>query len=87
VEVVKEALSLYSQRYFDFNVLHFQHRLKEDHGMELSYSWVKNLLQTAGLVAKGKRKSPHRKARPGRPLSPHYSRSVDNRNYLIEIFG
>lgn len=68
VEVVKEVMTLYRERYFDFNVLHFHQKLKQEHGIELSYSWVKNVLQTSGLVAKGKRRSPHRKARPRRPL-------------------
>ena len=68
VEVVKEVLRLYRERYFDFNVFHFHQKLVEEHGIELSYTWVKNLLQTAGLVAKAKRKAPHRKSRPRRPL-------------------
>ena len=36
--------------------------------MELSYSWVKGLLQGAGLVAKGRKRGAHRKRRPRRPL-------------------
>lgn len=68
VEVVREVLRLYRERYYDFNVLHFHEKLKGEHGIELSYSWVKDLLQTAGLVPKGKRKAPHRRGRPRRPL-------------------
>ena len=36
--------------------------------MEISYSWVKGLLQGAGMVAKGRKRGVHRKLRPRRPL-------------------
>jgi transposase len=68
VEVVQEVLTLYRERYFDFNVLHFHEKLKEKHRIHLSYTWVKNALQTAGLLPKGSRRGVHRKARPRRPL-------------------
>ncbi|MFQ6001876.1 MAG: ISNCY family transposase, partial [Anaerolineae bacterium] len=38
------------------------------HGISLSYTWVKTCLQTAGLVARRRRREPHRKRRPRRPL-------------------
>lgn len=66
--VVEEVLRLYRERYFDLNVLHFHEKLRVEHGIELSYSWVKAALQNAGLVSKKGRRSPHRKARPRRPL-------------------
>lgn len=68
VEVVRQVLTLYRERYFDLNVLHFHEKLRAEHGIRLSYTWVKTALQTAGLVAKEARRSPHRKARPRRPL-------------------
>ncbi len=68
LEVVREVLTLYRERYFDLNVLHFHEKLRAEHGILLSYSWVKKALQSAGLVAKGSRRGPHRKARPRRPL-------------------
>lgn len=68
VEVVQRVLTLYRERYFDFNVLHFHEKLKEKHEIDLSYTWVKNALQTAGLLSKGSRRGVHRKARPRRPL-------------------
>src|SRR5437899_12539133 len=52
--VVEQVLQLYRERYFDFNVRHFHEKLREEHGMALSYTWVKNALQQAGLVAKRK---------------------------------
>ncbi len=67
--VVQQVLSLYRERYFDCNVLHFHEKLQALHGIPLSYTWVKTALQTAGLVAKEPRRGPHRKARPRRPLA------------------
>ena len=40
----------------------------EEHGIQLSYTWVKLALQTAGLVDKQKRRGTHRRRRPRRPL-------------------
>ena len=68
VEVLEEVLRLYQERYFDFNVRHFQEKLREEHGIKLSYTWVKRALQGAGLVKKGRRRGAHRKRRPRRAL-------------------
>lgn len=68
LEVVRQVLTLYRERYFDCNVLHFHEKLQAVHGIGLSYTWVKTALQTAGLVAKAARRGTHRKARPRRPL-------------------
>ena len=68
LKVVQQVLTLYRERYFDLNVLHFQEKLRDQHGIALSYTWVKTALQSAGLVAQDIRRSPHRKARPRRPL-------------------
>ena len=54
IAVVEEVLELYREKYFDFNVRHFHEKLVEKHGMELSYTWVKLLLQGAGLVKKSR---------------------------------
>jgi transposase len=65
---VEQVLQLYREKYRDFNVRHFHEKLVEQHGIELSYTWVKTALQEAGLVAKGKRRSKHRRRRERRPL-------------------
>ena len=39
----------YRDRYPDLNVRHFHEKLSEEHQIELSYSWVKQALQGAGL--------------------------------------
>jgi len=68
VETVEEVLRLYREEYFDFNVTHFLEKLKEDHSIELSYTWVKDLLQGAGLVAKERARKKHRRRRERKPL-------------------
>lgn len=68
LETVEKVLRLYQENYFDFNVRHFHEKLVEEHGIQLSYTWVKRALQGAGLVKKGRRRGVHRKRRPRRPL-------------------
>src|ERR1700730_3988469 len=58
--VVEKVLGLYREKYFDLNVRHFHEKLQEEHQVEISYSWVKGLLQGAGLVAKGRKSGEHR---------------------------
>ena len=65
---VEEVLRLYQEQYFDFNVRHFHEKLGAEHGIKLSYTWVKLALQGAGLVKKGRKRGVHRKRRPRRPL-------------------
>ena len=65
---VEQVLQLYRDQYFDFNVRHFHEKLREAHGIKLSYSWVKAALQTAGFVEKRKKPGSHRRWRPRRPL-------------------
>ena len=68
VAVVEQVLGLYRERYFDLNVRHFHEKLRAEHGIELSYTWVKLALQGAGLVSRGRKRGVHRKRRPRRPL-------------------
>lgn len=64
----ERVLQLYREQYFDFNVRHFHEKLVEEHGITISYTWVKNALQAAGLVGKKKKRGAHHKRRPRRPL-------------------
>ena len=68
VALVEQVLGLYRERYFDLNVRHFHEKLGEQHGIELSYTWVKMALQGAGLVAKARKRGVHRRRRERRPL-------------------
>src|SRR6516162_380245 len=65
---VEKMLALYREKYFDLNVQHFHEKLQAEHGIELSYTWVKQALQGAGLVARGRKRGAHRKRRERRPL-------------------
>jgi transposase len=65
---VEKVLQLYREQYFDLNVRHFHEKLREEHDIQLSYSWVKTALQTAGFVKKRKKPGSHRKRRPRRAL-------------------
>jgi transposase len=69
VETVERVLGLYREKYFDLNVQHFCEKLREEHGIGLSYTWVKLALQGAGLVKKGRQRGVHRRRRPRRPLA------------------
>jgi transposase len=68
LETVKEVLRLYREEYSDFNVSHFHEKLVEEHGIKLSYEWVKKALQTAGCISKGRQRGVHRKKRARRPM-------------------
>ena len=48
VATVEKVFALYREKYFDLNVQHFHEKLQAEHGMELSYTWVKQALQGAG---------------------------------------
>jgi hypothetical protein len=68
VATVEKVFALYREKYFDLNVQHFHEKLQGEHGIELSYTWVKQALQGAGLVARGRKRGAHRKRRERRPL-------------------
>ncbi len=94
VATVEEVLRLYQERYADFNVRHFHEKLGEEHGIRLSYTWVKLALQGAGLVKKARKRGVHRKRRAPRPLpgmllhldGSHHRWFQDERWYdLIEV--
>jgi transposase len=57
VAVVERVLGLYRERYFDLNVRHFHEKLQSEQQIRLSYSWVKGILQGAGLKSKGQNRS------------------------------
>src|SRR5476651_104123 len=68
VATVEKVFALYREKYFDLNVQHFHEKLQAEHGIKLSYTWVKQALQGAGLVARGRKRGAHRKRRERRPL-------------------
>jgi transposase len=68
LKTCEEVLRLYREKYFDCSMLHFQEKLREGHGIELSYTWVQQALQGAGLVKRRKQRGPHRRRRERRPF-------------------
>ena len=68
MDTAERVLALYQQTYFDLNVRHFHEKLREQHEIRLSYSWIKQALQGAGRVARQKKRGTHRRRRPRRPL-------------------
>src|SRR5205807_4288266 len=69
LEMCETLLGLYRERYYDLNMRHFHEKLHEEHGIELSYTWVQKALQGAGLVAKRSKRGTHRRRRPRRPMT------------------
>ena len=68
---VDEMLSVaqqYEGRYRGWNVKHFYRKYRELEGKR-SYTWVKNTLQSKGLVSKGTKQGTHRMRRERAPLS------------------
>jgi hypothetical protein len=65
---VEEVLRLYKETYFDLNIRHFHEKLGEEHGIQLSYTWVQQALQGAGLVGRRRKRGTHRRRRQRRPL-------------------
>src|SRR5258706_1746608 len=69
---VQRLLRLYRERYGPrdghpgFNIRHFYQVACRDHGVRLSYSFVKRALQTAGLLGKRRPRGRHRRRREPR---------------------
>jgi transposase len=68
LQTAEKVLQLYREQYFDFNVRHFHEKLVDEHGIHISYTWVKMALQGSGLVSKQRRRGTHRRRRARRPL-------------------
>jgi transposase len=67
VDESMRVIALFETRYFDFTDKHFHEKLVQQ-GFRRSYSWVKNVLQEAGVVRRAKKRGQHRRKRPRRPL-------------------
>jgi transposase len=66
VSEVKRILGLYRERYRGWNVRHFYQTACREHGVRVSYAFVKEALQGAGLVLKCKARGRHRRRRERR---------------------
>jgi transposase len=66
VQEVERVVKLYRESYLGWNVRHFHETARREHGVKLSYSWVKDLLQAAHLVRRGRGRGRHRRRREPR---------------------
>ena len=69
METAEEVLRLYKETYFDLNIRHFHEKLREEHKIVLSYTWVQQALQGAGLVAQRRKRGPQAPSLTMRPCS------------------
>ena len=69
MKTAEEVLRLYREVYFDLNMRHFHEKLRDEHEIRLSYTWVQQALQGAGLVTKRRKRGPHRRRRPRRLMA------------------
>jgi transposase len=67
VAEVQRVLRLYRERYQGFNGRHFYQLACREHGVRLSYTYVKTALQQAGLLPKQRARGRHRRRREPRP--------------------
>jgi transposase len=67
VAEVARITRLYQKQYTGFNAAHFHEFAQRDHGVTLGYTFVKRLLQTAGLLPKRRPRGRHRRRREPRP--------------------
>lgn len=63
VAEIERILALYRERYRGFNGRHFYQTVVREHAVKLSYSCVKQILQGAGLLKKGRVRGRHRMRR------------------------
>src|SRR5213593_1509799 len=63
---VERVLCLYREKYRGFNGRHFHQTIRREHGVRLSYSFVKKALQAAGLMRKYRPRGRHRLRREPR---------------------
>jgi transposase len=63
---LERLLALYQKRYQGVNVRHFCAIARREHGLQWSYSFVRQALQMAGLVKKRRPRGRHRLRRPPR---------------------
>ena len=68
VDEVVRIETLYREHYEGWNVRHFYHFYRRKHQGTRGYTWVKNTLQGAGLVAKAPGRGKHRRRRERAPV-------------------
>jgi hypothetical protein len=65
-EEIRRVVDLYRDHYRGFNCRHFHQMACRDHALGMSYTLMKQILQAAGLVKKGRARGRHRRRREPR---------------------
>ena len=68
VQTIATLCRLRRERYADFSIQHFWEQVTEKHGLALSYTWTRLVLQAAGLAPKLKARGTYRRKRERRAL-------------------
>lgn len=68
VETIAEVCRLKREVYADFSMKHFHEKATSEHGLQLSYTLTRSVLQDAGLVEKAPGRGKYRRKRERRPL-------------------
>jgi len=87
VAEVQRVLRLYAERYHGFNVRHFHQIVRRQHGVMLSYSFVKKALQAAHLVSKRRARGRHRRRREPRPCFGELVHLDGSRHAWLALVG
>jgi Helix-turn-helix domain len=66
--VVEELCRLKREIYQEFNIRHFHQFATEKHGLKVSYTTTKNILQARGLAEKAPARGKYRRKRERRPM-------------------
>ncbi|HEY4770432.1 MAG TPA: helix-turn-helix domain-containing protein, partial [Myxococcales bacterium] len=65
---IEELCRLKREVYPDFSLRHFHERVVEKHGLEVSYTFTRDVLQLRGVVSKAPGRGKYRRKRERRPL-------------------
>jgi transposase len=69
LETLEEVCRLKREVYGDYSMQHFHEVVTEKHGLRLSYTLLRNVLQEAGLVDKAPGRGRYRRKRERRPMT------------------
>ena len=68
MRTLERLYRLRRERYPDFSIQHFWEQATEKHGLRLSYTWTRLVLQAAGLAEKAPARGKYRRKRERRPM-------------------
>ena len=68
LKVIEKLCELKREKYADFSVRHFWEKATEEHGIEISYTWTRLVLQAAGLAEKSPGRGKYRRKRERRAM-------------------